>query len=84
MRKSNPIRTCVACRIKLAQNLLNRYRARNGGIELGAGDGRSFYICDECLKKDEKILKKILDKHVKGSRAIELASVKEILLNGRN
>ncbi len=45
--------------------------------------GRSFYLCDECLKKDEKILKKILDKHIKGVGTQVLTNLKEILLNGR-
>ncbi|MCR4942123.1 MAG: DUF448 domain-containing protein [Campylobacter sp.] len=83
MIKANPIRTCVSCRKKFTQNSLNRYRVKERNIECGKGMGRSFYLCDECLKKDEKILKKILDKHIKGVGTQVLTNLKEILLNGR-
>ncbi|QCD44303.1 DUF448 domain-containing protein [Campylobacter mucosalis] len=82
MRKSNPIRTCVVCRAKLPQQQLSRYRLKGDDIECGKGFGRSFYICDECLKKDEKILKKILNKYTKGVSSL-LSNLKEILLNGK-
>lgn len=83
MNKNNPIRTCVACKIKLSQHKLFRYRVSSGNIEFGAGNGRSFYLCDECLKKDEKILKKILDRYAKGVN-LEGLSLKEMLLNGKH
>lgn len=82
MRKNNPIRTCVVCKIKLSQSLLNRYRVSGEKLEFGSGVGRSFYICNQCLTKDEKIFKKILDRYAKGVN-FEGTSLKEMLLNGK-
>ncbi|WP_069637691.1 hypothetical protein [Campylobacter pinnipediorum] len=81
MKNNNPIRTCVLCKNKFSQLLLNRYRFINGTLEIGAGFGRSFYLCDECLKKDDKILKKILEKHTKNSN-FDVSRLKEKPLNG--
>lgn len=80
MNKNNPIRTCVLCRLKISQSLLFRYRFNAGKLEYGSGVGRSFYICKDCIKKDDKILKKILDKHTKGCN-LDVSSLKEIFLD---
>ena len=50
-------------------------------MECGKGDGRSFYLCDGCLQKDDKILKKIIDKQTKGALGLDAPKLKEILLN---
>ena len=50
-------------------------------LECGKGDGRSFYLCDGCLQKDDKILKKIIDKQTKGALICDAPKLKEILLN---
>lgn len=81
MPKANPTRMCISCRIKSPQRLLSRYRFVSGRLEFGAGVGRSFYICDECLKKDEKTLKKILMRYTKGG--INEPNLKERLLYGK-
>ena len=49
-------------------------------MECGKGEGRSFYLCEECLQKDEKVLKKIIDKYIKGV-SLEVSNLKEKLLN---
>ncbi|EJP76401.1 hypothetical protein HMPREF1139_0057 [Campylobacter sp. FOBRC14] len=49
-------------------------------LEYGKGEGRSFYLCEECLQKDEKVLKKIIDKYIKGV-SLEVSNLKEKLLN---
>lgn len=80
MKKNNPIRTCVLCRLKISQSLLYRYRYNGKNLEYGNGVGRSFYICKDCIKKDDKILKKMLDKHTKGAN-LDVSSLKEIFLD---
>ncbi|CAD7287914.1 hypothetical protein LMG7974_00774 [Campylobacter majalis] len=80
MAKNIPIRTCVCCRNKLSQASLNRFRYINHALEYGKGKGRSFYLCDDCIKKDDKILKKILDKHTKGAN-LSVSSLKEKFLD---
>lgn len=81
MPKSNPIRMCISCRLKTQQHMLVRYRFVNGVLKFGAGSGRSFYFCNECLQKDEKALKKILMRYTKGS--IDEPNLKEKLLYGK-
>ncbi|MBE2984386.1 DUF448 domain-containing protein [Campylobacter sp. RM9344] len=81
MNKNSPIRTCVSCKSKMPQIILKRYRVISGVIQTGKGDGRSFYLCDKCLQKDEKILKKILDRYIKSVIGLEASNLKEKLLN---
>ncbi|MDO5046034.1 hypothetical protein [Campylobacter sp.] len=79
-----PIRMCAVCKIRFNQEILRRYRIINSSLFYGKGDGRSFYICEDCLKKDEKNLKKSLGK-VAGNLLTSLQNgqnLKEILLNG--
>ncbi|MBR8461908.1 hypothetical protein KDD93_06985 [Campylobacter sp. faydin G-24] len=81
MKENSPIRMCISCKLKTSQHLLKRYRVINGKIEFGRGDGRSFYICDECLKKDEKTLKKVIQRYTKGALIFEASNLKEKLLD---
>lgn len=79
-----PIRMCVVCRGRFEQSKLRRYHILNSSLFIGKGNSRSFYICEECLQKDDKILKKSLGR-VAGSFLSTLQggeNLKEILLNG--
>ncbi|WP_236861380.1 DUF448 domain-containing protein [Campylobacter sp. RM16192] len=75
---------CVVCKKRLKQHDLYRFRIINSSLFFGSGDGRSFYICEECLKKDEKNLKKSLNKVARNfiSTLKNEQNLKEILLNG--
>ena len=55
--KRKPIRMCVICRNRFFQNELNRFQCINKRIIPFSGVGRSFYICNNCLKEDKKIIK---------------------------
>lgn len=72
-----PIRTCVICRDKFAQKRLHRFRYKN--LKLVEKYGRSFYICDKCIKAKDKILKKNVSKFVKD---INLDRLKESVIYG--
>lgn len=79
-----PIRMCIVCKTRLKQRDLRRFRIIDSSLFFGSGDGRSFYICEDCLKKDDKILKKSLGR-VAGNFIAALQNgqnLKEILLNG--
>lgn len=54
-----PIRTCVVCRLKIPQKLLNRLQCNDNKITAFTGKGRSFYICDDCLKDESKVEKSL-------------------------
>ncbi|NLY03615.1 MAG: DUF448 domain-containing protein [Campylobacter sp.] len=75
--KHIPIRTCIVCRGKFAQNKL--YRARYKNLNLMKNEGRSFYLCDKCIKTEDKILNKKISKFVKD---INLDLLKESVLYG--
>jgi hypothetical protein len=83
-RNFTPIRMCAVCKKRFEQLKLRRYRIMDSSLFFGKGSGRSFYLCEECIKKDDKILKKSLGK-VAGSFLATLQggqNLKEILANG--
>ena len=55
MKKSQPIRMCIACRSRHPQNTLIRLRLFGKEITAFDGCGRSFYLCNECVKNEKKI-----------------------------
>ncbi|MGP1485273.1 MAG: hypothetical protein ACTTJC_04150 [Campylobacter sp.] len=82
-----PIRMCVVCRGRFNQCDLFRYHVLDSLLFIGKGNTKSFYICKECLQKDDKILRKSLgrDKKIDSGFLSALQSgqkLKEILLNG--
>ena len=72
-----PIRTCISCKDKQEQTKLNRFKCENKNIILYNGFGRSFYICDLCLK-NKKQLEKALFRQCK-NKAPYWEQLKEIL-----
>ena len=70
--KSQPVRTCIACReMKLKKEMLRVVRNADGEIFVdptGKASGRGAYICnaDECLKKlgDKRLLHKAFSTEV--------------------
>jgi len=75
------IRTCVCCRTKLAQKLLNRLQCIDKKLVAYTKNGRSFYICDDCLN-DEKRLEKALYRQCRNKDRY-IVQIKEIFDNGR-
>jgi len=75
------IRSCVVCRIKMAQKLLNRLQCKDKKLIAFSGIGRSFYICDSCLD-DKNKLEKALYRHCKNKDEY-IVQLREILANGR-
>lgn len=60
-----PIRTCIICRGKFPQNELLRLKCEDKKLVPFDHNGRSFYICSDCLsifensQNNQKDLKKI-------------------------
>lgn len=48
--KKKPVRMCVVCKKRDTQENLHRLQCKNGKLIFFEGTGRSFYVCDECLK----------------------------------
>lgn len=82
MQEKFRLRMCVVCKEKFSQNALNRYCNENFDIFRWKNRGRSFYICNECLKKDAKILHKCLRNFIKGIEKFSQMQLKEKLING--
>ena len=79
MRKFHkPIRMCVVCKGRFYQKELYKFRSLNGEIILNLGNARTFYICENCIQKDIKDLRKPLTKFGKNS-----INLKEIIVNGK-
>jgi len=55
MKKSQPIRMCLACRSKHPQNTLIRLKQEGKDVIASDGLGRSFYLCDICSTNEKKI-----------------------------
>lgn len=66
------IRSCIVCKGKFNQKELLRFRVKNHKINKEDFTGRSFYICNNCIKKEDKILKKAVSRFVKISNLDEL------------
>jgi predicted RNA-binding protein YlxR (DUF448 family) len=80
-----PVRMCIACKVRLPQSQLLRLQVRRGRLCAYSGQGRSFYVCNDCTDMNFKGLKKALhqkcnklDQHILDVGKM----VKEIATNG--
>jgi predicted RNA-binding protein YlxR (DUF448 family) len=80
MKKSQPIRMCIACRNRHPQNTLIRLRQDGNEVIAFDGEGRSFYLCDICIKNEKKI--KGLVKRFKQDEERFAKLLKELMNNG--
>ena len=75
------IRTCVVCRSKFSQKLLNRLQCSEKKLVAYTKVGRSFYICNDCLD-DQSKLEKVLYRQCK-NKDNYIVQLREIFANGR-
>lgn len=80
MKKSQPIRMCITCRNRLPQNTLIRLKLSGKEVVAHNGVGRSFYLCDNCVKNEKKI--KGLTKRFKQDKECFIKLLKELMNNG--
>ncbi len=80
MKKSQPIRMCIACRSRHPQNTLIRLKLEGKDVVAFDGRGRSFYLCDICSKNEKKI--KGLTKRFKQDEEYFVKLLKELIKNG--
>lgn len=73
--KHVPIRMCVVCRQRFAQKELNKFKKN---LEISTF-GRSFYVCNWCMKKDEKNLQQAVRGLIKKTQTL-----KEKFVNGQS
>ena len=80
MKKSQPIRMCIACRSRHPQNTLIRLTLEGKEVIAFNGKGRSFYLCDSCSQNEKKI--KGLTKRFKQDEERFVKLLKELIKNG--
>ncbi len=80
MKKSQPVRMCIACRSRHPQNTLIRLKLEGKDVVAFDGKGRSFYLCDSCSKNEKKI--KGLTKRFKQDEERFVKLLKELVKNG--
>ncbi|WP_249355246.1 DUF448 domain-containing protein [Campylobacter sp. MIT 12-5580] len=82
-KKHTAIRMCVICKQRFSQNELYRFWLKDKKIVLNLHFGRSFYLCEICLHKEDK---KSLQKPCFKAQDIKitLQDLKEIQNNGKD
>ncbi|PHM18691.1 MAG: hypothetical protein CJD30_00905 [Sulfuricurvum sp. PD_MW2] len=75
-----PIRMCVVCRERFSQSSLLRLQCRAGTLEPFSHQGRSFYLCRDCV--EHKKTPGQLARQCKSGATVELMNrLKEIIVN---
>nr|WP_321268272.1 hypothetical protein [uncultured Sulfurimonas sp.] len=80
---NQPLRMCISCRNREAQNKLLRLQCIDGSIEIFKGFGRSFYLCDVCILSDKKVIKSLMRQCKSGDKDKFTNKLKEIITDDR-
>jgi len=80
MKKSQPIRMCISCRDRHPQKSLIRLKLEGKDVIAFDGKGRSFYLCNMCIKNEKKI--RGLVKRFKQDEEQFTKLLKELIKNG--
>ncbi|MBD3809645.1 MAG: DUF448 domain-containing protein [Sulfuricurvum sp.] len=75
-----PIRMCVICRGRFEQSKLLRLQCKEGNLEPHMGEGRSFYLCLECVET-KKTPSQLARQCKNGASAALMNRLKEIIVN---
>ncbi|OQX74498.1 MAG: hypothetical protein B6D59_02320 [Campylobacteraceae bacterium 4484_4] len=77
-KTSNPTRMCINCKKRDFQKNLLRFQCSDKNVvQYSHNNGRSFYLCPECIKADHKKLLKTLSRQCK--REIKLTDLEKIV-----
>ncbi len=78
-----PTRMCVSCRQRDAQSHLIRLQCLNGSLKTFMGNGRSFYLCKDCISQEKKVLKALMRQCKSGDKDRLMNKLKEIIPDDR-
>jgi len=78
-----PVRMCISCRDRYEQKLLLRLQCNEASLETFKGRGRSFYLCETCLKNEKKVIKSLMRQCKSGDREKLIIRLKEIITDDR-
>jgi len=74
-----PTRMCISCRKREAQKNLIRLQCKDGSLEVYKMNGRSFYLCKNCIKEEKKVLKSLMRQCRSGEKDKLMNKLKEII-----
>ncbi len=80
---NQPIRMCISCRKRYVQNDLIRLQCVNGFLVDYTFEGRSFYLCTECVNEEKKVLKSLMRQCKSGEKDKLMNKLKEIITDDR-
>lgn len=78
-----PVRMCISCRQRDEQKNLLRLICKDGNLEKFDGNGRSFYICQNCLTLEKQVSKSLMRYCKSGQKDKFMSKLKEIITDGR-
>ncbi len=78
-----PSRMCICCRERDFQKNMLRLQCIDSNIEVFNGVGRTFYLCDNCLNDDKKLLRCLMRQCKSGDKEKLLNKIKEIITDDR-
>jgi predicted RNA-binding protein YlxR (DUF448 family) len=78
---NKPERMCIACRQKAEQSTLIRLQCTNGNLHSFSGEGRSFYICHNCVTDHKKMVRALARACRSNATEILLNRLKEIIVD---
>ena len=76
-------RMCISCRKRDFQQNMLRLRCIDGNIEIFNGSGRTFYLCNDCLKDEKKLLRSLMRQCKSGDKEKLMNKLKEIITDDR-
>ncbi|MEA1954917.1 MAG: DUF448 domain-containing protein [Campylobacterota bacterium] len=74
-----PIRMCISCRKREIQSNLIRLQYNDNSLEVYKMNGRSFYLCKDCVKEEKKVLKSLMRQCRSGDKDRLKNKLKEIV-----
>ena len=78
-----PSRMCVSCRERFQQKDMLRLQCIDGNLEVFRGFGRTFYLCNDCLKDEKKLLRSLMRQCKSGDKEKLMNKLKEIITDDR-
>jgi predicted RNA-binding protein YlxR (DUF448 family) len=81
-KHNEPIRMCIACRTRIEQKSLFRLQCNKEGLSRFDGNGRSFYLCENCLE-GKQTARALARQCKRGDIENLLIQLKEIVADGR-
>jgi uncharacterized protein len=78
-----PERMCIVCRVRNAQSLMIRLQYIDGEIISYSFSGRSFYICQDCILEEKKLIKSLSRQCRTNISQENMSKLKEIVANVR-